>query len=367
MSEIYYCNQDVLEALYLQCKNREVFLRGTEFVSSRPLSVSSSEELRSLIERYAQNRVSGVFASIEVFSNPLDPSTRTSWDLAIDLDGEHLDHLKKCVLNVAGVLQIFKISCLKIKFSGRRGFHIVIPGAAFDIFMNDSEFIEAYPNVPRAICRFIEASLRPDQKKMVTFDYDLYQTRRVLRLAYSLHEETGLVSLPLSLDQISTFKPEDALPSRVEIDYKWLKTDAKIGEAWDLMEATSKWLKRCRETPAVKVIRHGSKVKKTGWRTRWIEQLLKNPVDDGRHRILWLIVAPYLVNVKHLSPQEAEREALNYLEQCDKVRRIQGGLRGLARYYVRRSARIGLKPLSLLTMKERYPNLYAIIQKTLKI
>ena len=48
----------------------------------------------------------------------------------------------------------------------------------------------------------------------------------------------------------------------------------------------------------------------------YIEELLKHPVSDGRHRLTWLVLAPYMINVKNLEENEA-------VERIRAVRRRQ--------------------------------------------
>jgi hypothetical protein len=357
----YYSHQDILDALAFQCKNREVFLKGKNYVSHRPLKAGNKDELDALIRKYNFKEPFGIFSSLELYDNPLNYGKRIGWDFAIDLDGDNFGNVKKCTMAVAGVLETFGIKAIKIKFSGRRGYHLIIDGGAFDIFESEDEFIKAYPNLPKLICKFIEASLKPDQKRNVKFDYDLYQPRRLLRLAYSLHEESGLVSKPLFIDEIPSFKLEDAKPENIRINWDWLSIKPELGEAWNLLDAVSKWVKKRKdEVPAIKIVKP-SLLKKNLKRYEWIENLLNKSVDDGRHRILWLIIAPYLVNVKGLSIEEAEGIALEYLERCNEVRRVEGNLRGLARYYVKYAKDRMLKPISLSKLREDHPELYEII------
>ncbi|MEM3768945.1 MAG: DNA primase noncatalytic subunit PriX [Nitrososphaerales archaeon] len=358
---LYYSCQDILDALASQCKNKEVFLKSKDHVSHRPLKVDSKEELEFLIKKYNLEEPFGIFSSIELYDDPLSFNRRIGWDFVIDLDGDNLDDLKRCITAIIGLLEQFGIKSYKVKFSGRRGFHLIIDGEAFNVFESQDEFINAYPHVPKLIASFIETALKPEQKRGVNFD-DIYQPRRLLRLAYSLHEESGLVSIPLTLEKISIFKPRDARPENIKVSWDWLNIKPKLGEAWNLLNAISKWVKRLKDSDAaIKILRPLSS--KSLKRYEWIENLLNKPIDDGRHRILWLIIAPYLVNVKGLSIEKAERVALEYLERCNKVKKIEGNLRGLARYYVKYAKGQGLKPLSIKTLKEKYPELFKIIEK----
>lgn len=94
----------------------------------------------------------------------------------------------------------------------------------------------------------------------------------------------------------------------------------------------------------------------------YVEKLLERPVTDGRHRIVWLILAPYLVNIKGVDDVEAQAQIIDYLHRCgwreEPVERF-------VRYHVQRARRIGLKPPGLTTLLRRDSGLYRIITQTM--
>jgi len=98
---------------------------------------------------------------------------------------------------------------------------------------------------------------------------------------------------------------------------------------------------------------------RTGRGYLYVDDLLKHPVSDGRHRLVWLVLAPYLVNVKKLEDEEA----------IDKIRafvQVAGETRSMKRfieYNVRRARRNGLLPPTLATLKSEHPDLYALMPK----
>lgn len=91
----------------------------------------------------------------------------------------------------------------------------------------------------------------------------------------------------------------------------------------------------------------------------YVEALLEHPVTDGRHRITWLILAPYLVNVKKLEDEEA----------IERIRRFvaAGGessaMRRFIEYNVRRARRNGLLPPTFSTLKTEHPDIYWLLPK----
>jgi DNA primase large subunit len=98
-------------------------------------------------------------------------------------------------------------------------------------------------------------------------------------------------------------------------------------------------------------------------RFQYIEKILQTNIQDGRHRILWLILPPYMVNVKHMSEDEALEAIKSYMERCGwrepRAERI-------IRYNVRRAKRIGLMPPTLERLEQTSPGLYKIITESIR-
>ncbi len=91
----------------------------------------------------------------------------------------------------------------------------------------------------------------------------------------------------------------------------------------------------------------------------YVEGLLQHPVSDGRHRLVWLVLAPYLVNVRKLEDAEA----------VDKIRAFVsvGGetqdMKRFVEYNVRRARRNGLLPPTFSKLKNEHPDLYGLLPK----
>ena len=54
----------------------------------------------------------------------------------------------------------------------------------------------------------------------------------------------------------------------------------------------------------------------------WIENLLRTPITDYRKLATWRIFAPYLLNIRGFSNDEAHSVISEWLEQCGKLRRL---------------------------------------------
>ena len=355
-----YLRSDFLEMIEPWLWGRELwFGQG----SPRPLKSNSAEEFRSLVSNLKLNDPFPFFLSIECFSSPLaltenDPGRlRISWDFLLDLDAEDFDAARRAAYKAKQVLEKFNVENYLLKFSGRRGFHLIIPSLSLDIFQPGESRL-AYPKLAVMLAKFFEAVICEPEVKI---DLSVYKPRQLMRAPYSYHEKTGLLSIPV--DDPLDFRMEEAKPENAEIQQFYARS--RPGECRKLLEAVREWFKsQDRNEPGLKILSYG-KVKegsKKGY--GWIERLLEKPVDDGRHRLLWLVIAPYLVNVKGFPIDEAIRQAYNYLLKCSEIRPIREDLRKLAEYYVNYAARTGLKPVSLQTLKTR--NEYSELWKILK-
>ncbi len=98
---------------------------------------------------------------------------------------------------------------------------------------------------------------------------------------------------------------------------------------------------------------------KTGKSYLYVEDLLKHPVSDGRHRLVWLVLAPYLVNVKKVDDQEAIEKIRGFVSGGGETREMKR----FVEYNVRRARRNGLLPPTFSTLKTEHPDLYSLLPK----
>jgi hypothetical protein len=91
----------------------------------------------------------------------------------------------------------------------------------------------------------------------------------------------------------------------------------------------------------------------------YVEDLLKHPVSDGRHRLVWLVLAPYLVNVKKVDDGEAIERIRAFVSVAGETK----DMKRFVEYNVRRARRNGLLPPTLSTLKAEHPDLYGLLPK----
>ena len=91
----------------------------------------------------------------------------------------------------------------------------------------------------------------------------------------------------------------------------------------------------------------------------YVEDLLAHPVSDGRHRLVWLVLAPYLVNVKKLDDEAAIERIRAFVATAGET----SALRRFVEYNVRRARRNGLLPPTFSTLKTEHPDIYWLLPK----
>ena len=94
----------------------------------------------------------------------------------------------------------------------------------------------------------------------------------------------------------------------------------------------------------------------------YVEDLLAHPVSDGRHRLTWLVLAPYLVNVKKLDDEQAIEKIRAFVAAAGET----SAMRRFVEYNVRRARRNGLLPPRFSTLKTEHPDIYWLLPKEVK-
>src|SRR3989344_5974797 len=174
ITRLYYSNPKVQEALLEFSKNREVVPRYFESFGKRPDTLQYPSDIMGLVNRGATS----FHASEELWHNPLEISSemsyqemqkaRKSWDLLIDIDSPFLDYSKIAAQLLIEEMERHGISSCNTKFSGSKGFHIIIPAKAFPETFEGTETKTMFPEWPRAIVKYLMMRIRPEYNKRVT-------------------------------------------------------------------------------------------------------------------------------------------------------------------------------------------------------
>lgn len=173
ITKLYYSNPQIKRALLDFSRNREVVPRYGEGFGKRPDTLVYESDLIGLVNRGATS----FHASEEIWSDPLQLTTdmtpeelgsvRTGWDLLIDIDSPYLDYSKIALKLVIEFLEKHGVYSYGIKFSGNKGFHLVVPFSAFPEIYRGSQTSSMFPDWPRAIVRYILTSIRAQYNKLI--------------------------------------------------------------------------------------------------------------------------------------------------------------------------------------------------------
>src|SRR3989344_613771 len=161
ITSLYYSRPDILKAIFSFSKNREVVPRYFEGFGKRPDSLQYESDVFEMAKKGATS----FHCSEEIWENPMNISTgmnekqlnqiRTGWDLLIDIDCKYFDFSKKAAQAVINVLKKHGIKNFGIKYSGSKGFHIIVPWIAFPKIINGQETKNLFPELPRKIVSYL--------------------------------------------------------------------------------------------------------------------------------------------------------------------------------------------------------------------
>lgn len=255
---IYYSNPEVQKTIFEFSKNREVIPRYFEGFGKRPDAFQYPSEIYD----FAKKGATSFHCSEELWEDPLQIETgmnekqmnehRIGWDLLIDIDSKYLDYSKVCAQIILSMLKFHGVKNIGIKFSGSKGFHLLIPWKAFPKEINNTKTSDMFPEWPRIITKYIMEKIKPkliekitelskpnkyvkdyQAPKEVMPDLILVSPRHLFRAPYSLHEKTALASIVLSPEELENFEIKNADPLKIKI--KSFVPDCDEGDASELL------------------------------------------------------------------------------------------------------------------------------------
>ncbi len=260
----YYKRPEIQQAIVEHAANKEVAARFNDSFGKRPDMLNYPNDVLEL----AKQGASSFHCSEELWRNPLQlqplmsrkelDELRTGWDLVIDVDYNDFDYSKFATELIVEVLKHYGIKGISVKFSGNKGFHIAVPYESFPPEYNGTSMKLLFPEATKRIVSYIIEKIKKpllekirdhepgtsDEKMIIVakklgvprenfskvdthmiagfihevflkIDTGLSSSRHMYRMPYSLHEKSGLVSVPISIDKISDFRKEDASPEKV--------------------------------------------------------------------------------------------------------------------------------------------------------
>lgn len=166
IAQAYYARKDVQEAIYNFCKNRETVPRYLEGFGKRPDALDYPSDIMTFVKKGATS----FHCSEEIWSDPLKISTdmtpdqynviKTGWDFLIDIDSKFFDYAKIAAKVLIQALEAHGVKNIGIKYSGSKGFHILVPSKSFPEELYGEKTKDKFPEWPRAIAGYLKEITR---------------------------------------------------------------------------------------------------------------------------------------------------------------------------------------------------------------
>ncbi len=329
----WYSREKVQKALLEISKNREVVCVYPDLsFGKRPDMILHNADILQTVA----NGAVAFHGSVERWSQPMKLSVgmrkeeldelRIGWDLIFDPDVKDFEIGKIVTIKIVEALEDHGIKSISVKYTGGKGFHIGVPFESLPKKVNFVETSKLYPELFRIIIEYIKDYIEDELREEILkygdplgiaqkvgkqvseivnengmidpfkiISLDIFGSRHLFRLPYSLNEKTGLVSLPIKPTEVEKFKKEWADPEKAEVKEKFLKV-VKENDAEGLVIEALDWYSRNKEKLEKRVSKEFKG--KTRIRVRKISEeyfppCIKNILNglvDGRKRSVFVLV-----------------------------------------------------------------------------
>jgi hypothetical protein len=170
----YYLRKEIQKAMYEFCKHRETTANfNNKFFAKRPDCFDYPNDIAVT----AKQGATSFHCSEEIWEDPLKINTnmtpeqyneiKIGWDFLIDIDSKFLDYSKVAAKLLLKTLESHGVKNYGIKFSGSKGFHIIVPFKSFPEQMYGKETKDHFPEWPRAIAGYIFDQIREPMNEEV--------------------------------------------------------------------------------------------------------------------------------------------------------------------------------------------------------
>lgn len=214
----------------------------SDLMPPRTLIPQSKQSLDEIKEFYEKLK-----AYQKAFADIRD-KIRWGFDFPIDFDSKNFTRVKKECIRIAEWFKENKIPH-SINFSGSKGFHVKIPwamkvnGVLIYVLKNLCD-VKEYPMLSRKLALMLKQELN-----LKYLDTSLYDKAQVIRTPYTLHQKTELICLPLSHDELRSFKKSHAkVKNNPNVRQRGLKFNN-----YNTLENLKSLLKRAREFDLEKI------------------------------------------------------------------------------------------------------------------
>ena len=161
MASLYYSRKDIQLEIYKFGKNREVSSRYFDGFGKRPDTLDYPGDVFGL----ASEGATSLHCSEEIWKDPMKVKTgmtekqlnelRIGWDFLIDIDCKWFDYSKIAAESIIKALGDNGIKNIGLKFSGSKGWHIIVPWKAFPEKISGEETKNLFPELPRKLLDYL--------------------------------------------------------------------------------------------------------------------------------------------------------------------------------------------------------------------
>lgn len=174
LTSLYYSRPDIQKAIFEFSKNRETVPRYFEGFGKRPDYLQYPGDVFELVKKGATS----FHASEEIWEDPLEIQTgmteeklnslRKGWDLLIDIDCKWFDFSKKAARAIIDTLKSYGVKNVGLKFSGSKGFHIMVPWNSFPKEIAGELTKNLFPQLPRKIVSFLKFKAETEMAELIS-------------------------------------------------------------------------------------------------------------------------------------------------------------------------------------------------------
>lgn len=224
----YYLQDWVQHAICEAAKDKEVRVRQGDHDRKGRVTIRHPRDVKGLAEEGATSfhfTAESWDAPERIdkeMSQPQLDTLRKGWDFIIDIDPQENHTFEQTKLITYRIWQFLarssKYQTMHVKFSGKKGFHIGIGPSSLPLKVDGMCISQHWPEMPKRFVEYIKSEIGPELEKevpgaMATIDLNMFTRRHTYRAPYSLHEGSGLVSLPFDYLKLRAFydNPENPI------------------------------------------------------------------------------------------------------------------------------------------------------------
>ncbi len=206
----YYSREDVQRAMYQYARGRKISVLRNFRPMFHGSGLRQPGDIFPLMMFYSQEL--RLWPSIHGTISRHDGDGRTICDLVIEVDFKK--SRERSFALARPLIRLFQDLGVefRVKFSGNASPHIIIPAEAFPANRRKS-----FQNLYGKLLEFLRKRIK-DPK---TLDGSFRSPGHFLRMPYSLNENTGMVSLPIRVEDYDRFSWKMAHPDSVEVIEDW--------------------------------------------------------------------------------------------------------------------------------------------------